>query len=198
MQKLFKQLSDTKIGQAEPEVTDPSGAVTERMQSNDDAVQQLDFRSDSDADTCTDLASPRSEAASSQSCLSLTGSVLMPATPGAANRLVQPGLLDSTDNFNTDPVGAAASQDVTSSDDAGNVFGTESGLDAAIQACSDLIGEIKDEMDRKGKQRPGKVLPGWKAVCVLCVGSAIAMSSGAITSLVGSELGMSATNWFPT
>ena len=80
------------------------------------------------------------------------------------------------------------------------MFQENVGMDEAIQACSDLIVEIKDEMDRKGKQQqqPVRIASGWKSMFVLSVGSALAVCSGTVATWGNMGYHISAINWYPT
>lgn len=80
------------------------------------------------------------------------------------------------------------------------MFEEDVGLHEAIQACSDLIVEIKDEMDSKGKQQqqPVRTASSWKSMFVLSVGSALAVCSGTVATWGNMGYHISAINWYPT
>lgn len=217
MQKLFKQLSLASSDASRSEITDTCNLGTQGNNSTSTA-QTLDTQTTAQQNavqqhtaestaSCNDsAASPGSVAGSSFSCHT-SGSVSAPATPALAVRLEQSGASDSTSDSDQAATArqpsaehSAVAADAVPSDSSGSVSQEDVGLDEAIQACSDLIVEIKDEMDRKGKQQlqPVRIASSWKSVFALSVGSALAVCSGTAATWGNMGYHISATNWYPT
>lgn len=212
MQKLLKPLSNTSYSTASRAEAAKAGHshIGTEAQIVDipecSPAQQSSYGSDITARPDEELHSPRSEADSSPSCHSITGSVAGPATPAATLAHAQPASSDSSGHSElTASVCPMSERDTAAterctmsmsmSDNASSAFDVDPGLDEAIQACSDLIAEIKNEVDRKSSV---KVLSHWQPRKWMFLGSALAVCTGAFAT--GSCLGLHASiiNWFPT